>query len=203
MKTVDITGQRFGKLVALKKSEERSKAGAIWDCLCDCGAHCRASSLKMRAGLWVSCGCHRQQATRAALLKHGMANKTTTYRSWKEMHQRCNNPRSAQYKWYGARGIAVCERWGDFQKFFEDMGERPAGHTIDRVDNDADYSPGNCVWATHKEQTRKQEKNVLTMKSAAQLRADRAAGMTYRQLAAKYGVSLRAAHRCGIGETWV
>ena len=81
-----------------------------------------------------------------------MANKSKTYRTWKEMRQRCGNPNADQYKWYGGRGVKICERWSDFVNFLVDMGERPEGKTIDRIDSDKDYEPSNCRWATPKEQ---------------------------------------------------
>lgn len=78
---------------------------------------------------------------------------TTTYRSWSEMRQRCNNPNNDKYRWYGARGIRVCDRWDtSFENFFADMGERPAGHTLDRKETNGHYEPGNCRWATKRTQ---------------------------------------------------
>lgn len=118
------------------------------------------------------------------------------------MRQRCLNPKSDKWQWYGGRGVKICEQWSDYSVFLADMGERPAGMTIDRIDNNGDYEPSNCQWATQLEQTRKQEKNVLTEETARQLKSDRADGMTYQELGKKYGVSKTTAHRCNIGATW-
>lgn len=118
------------------------------------------------------------------------------------MRQRCNNPNNDKFHWYGGRGIKICGRWDSYANFVTDMGERPAGMTLDRIDNDGHYEPGNCRWATQVEQTRKQAKNILSASLATALRAGREAGMTYEELGKKYGISKTAAHRCATGATW-
>lgn len=150
-KTINLTGQKFNHLLVLKVSEKKSKSGAMWECVCDCGKRTHVASFKLRSGAIKSCGCYRKELL--TNLKHGYARgKDRTYRTWKEMRQRCNNPNSDKWKWYGGRGISICARWEDFSKFLKDMGHRPEGHTLDRINSDGNYEPCNCRWATPKQQ---------------------------------------------------
>lgn len=148
-KFIDLSGLVFGKLTVLRRSNRRSNVGALWDCICECGGLATCDSLKLRTGHTKSCGCHRRKIL--LNLSHGMS-KTRTYRSWKEMRNRCTNPKSSQWKWYGGRGINFCSRWDNFENFLADMGERPDGMTLDRKDGDGMYEPSNCKWSTPKEQ---------------------------------------------------
>ena len=148
-KLVDLVGQKFNLLVVVRQHDS-TKAGARWVCTCDCGETTVVNSLKLRNGSTKSCGCHRRSMNPNK--SHGMANKTPTYKTWKCMRHRCNNPNSTQYKWYGARGINYDAAWDDFLVFLADMGERPEGKTLDRIDPDMGYSKANCRWATPKQQ---------------------------------------------------
>jgi hypothetical protein len=141
----DITGQHFGRLVVLRlQSQGGHGIHAKWFCCCDCGNTKIVSSNNLKSGQ-VSCGC------RGGNFKHGQRHKST-YRSWDAMLQRCNNPKNTRYKYYGGRGISVCERWRLFINFLADMGERPPGTTLDRIDPNGNYEPGNCRWATQSQQ---------------------------------------------------
>ena len=149
MRLIDLTGTKFNFLTVLEKFDTTS-AGARWLCLCDCGEKTVVNSLKLRKGFTKSCGCHRRSIK--ANKTHGMANKTKTYKTWKCMRHRCNNRNSTQYKWYGAKGITYDKAWDDFLVFLADMGERPDGKTLDRINPDLGYFKDNCRWATPKEQ---------------------------------------------------
>lgn len=150
-KIVDVTGQKFGRLIVLGRSERSSKAGALWVCRCDCGGETVTTSLKLRNGLTKSCGCRKLDGL--SNLQHGYSRiKSRTYRTWKEMRQRCSNPKRDQWQWYGGRGISVCPEWNSFETFLGDMGERPERMTLDRIDSDGNYCKANCRWATSKQQ---------------------------------------------------
>ena len=124
---------------------------------CRCGRRAIHFINDLRAKKTTQClHCHNKQAA----TKHGMHN-TTIYYVWSSMKDRCNNPKSTAYKWYGGRGIKVCKRWGKFERFLEDMGERPKGMTIDRIDNDGDYCKENCRWISHQENCRNRKKRRL------------------------------------------
>lgn len=141
-------GDRFGLLVVVEEAGRARNRERMFRCRCDCGSETVVMSSNLRRGNQKSCGCQRTPP------KHG-ALGTPTYESWRGMIGRCRYPSNASWKNYGARGIKVCERWqgdGGFQNFLADMGERPGGTTLDRVDNEGDYEPGNCRWASWTEQ---------------------------------------------------
>jgi hypothetical protein len=149
----DMAGRVFGKLTVLRRAPREPGPGpAVWVCLCECGTVTTATGGNLRKGRAFSCGCVRR--------KHGMAG-SPTWVSWRSMRDRCLNVRNPGYANYGGRGITIAERWDDFAAFLADMGERPKGLTLDRIDNDGNYEPGNCRWATMRTQSRNSRMNTL------------------------------------------
>lgn len=155
---VDRAGVRFGRLIA--KSDTRVIAGGrptvAWVCRCDCGNETTVLACHLSSGKIKSCGCLSTEMTMERSRTHGQSN-TAEYGIWQAMMNRCYNKNVWAYRWYGGRGIKVCDRWLEsFENFFADMGARPPGLTIDRINNDGNYSPDNCRWATRKMQVANQ-----------------------------------------------
>lgn len=179
------TGLRYGRLVVLGRSAKIGKA-TTWLCQCDCGKQIVVRTSGLRAGSpkgsTFGCGCAKLENGKH-LRTHG-ARYTTEYTSWRSIHDRCYSPNNPQYYLYGGRGIGMCDRWKDFTKFLEDMGHKPTPkHTIDRIDPNGNYEPGNCRWATQIQQARNKRNTVYVMLGNERL--------TLGEIGDRYGINCR------------
>lgn len=166
---IDMTGQKCGRLAVLKQVKGKRWHGQfVWLCQCDCGNRVQVPGADLRKGHTQSCGCLNLERIKERSTKHGAAgshprDSWPEYNIWVQMKQRCYNHKSNRYYKYGARGIKVCDRWrNSFENFIADMGRRPKGmYGIERKNNDGNYEPDNCCWATRAEQAINKTNNVM------------------------------------------
>lgn len=151
--TKDLAGQQFGQLHVVGRGPNDKHGNAMWNCVCSCGQKTTVVRRSLITGNTKSCGCGLVAARKAASVTHGLY-KMAEYKVWISMKQRCTNPKVKNFNNYGGRGIAVCDRWiNSFEAFLADVGPRPSSkHWIERVNNDGNYEPANCTWATAAEQ---------------------------------------------------
>ena len=161
---LELTGKVFGNLIVLRKDINRTKFGNVqWVCECICGSRRLYLAQNLLSGQSKSCGCTRSYLAKERFTKHDMSG-SSEYKIWAGMKARCYNKSNASFQHYGGRGITVCDSWlNSFEAFFDDMGNRPtSNHSIDRINNNGNYEPGNCRWTTQFIQcinTRRRRKN--------------------------------------------
>lgn len=162
---IDLTGRQVGKLKVIALTSPtygtNGKPIRMYLCECECGKQRTVQGVHLLAGHTTSCGCSRADSIAThGHARRGPGGKTKTYQCWRNMIRRCYDPKNTHYKQYGQRGIVVCKRWLDsFENFLADMGECPGELTIDRFDNEGNYEPGNCKWATQTEQQNNRTNN--------------------------------------------
>jgi hypothetical protein len=151
---LELTGQIFGRYTVIDRATPTRNRVPRWRCRCECGTVRSVVQHGLVSGATRSCGCLARELVGARVLTHGRTH-TPEYESWAQMRHRCSNPNHHAFARYGGRGIRVCARWDSFEIFLADMGQRPSPkHSLDRVDNDGNYEPSNCRWATRLQQSR-------------------------------------------------
>ena len=198
---IDLTGQRFERLTVLERNGNTPNREVRWLCRCVCGQETTVTGGELRRNGVQSCGC----LSKDVHTTHGLAprkNPHPMYRAWATMWTRCTNPKIPCYKYYGGRGVKVCERWKDFTKFLDDMGERPEGMTLDRIDNDGGYTPDNCRWATYREQMLNSRATKLTPDKVRRIKTKHFPYRSNATIGRWYGVSRQMISRIRRGKSW-
>jgi len=156
----DLTNQTFGRLTVIGAAERDQRGRIRWLCICNCGTNTTVASSDLCSGNTQSCGCLSSELIINRNSTHGLG-KPTGYSSWAGMKSRCDSPNNFKYSNYGGRGISYDQQWSEFENFYADMGDRPEGSSLDRINNDGNYCKDNCKWSTPEEQANNTRSNVI------------------------------------------
>ena len=200
MTATEMMGYKSGRLTVIARAGTSGRR-AMWLCACSCGGEITTAGNSLRSGRAQSCGCLRAEAN----TRHGhAANGTVTpeYKAWHSMWQRCTVATDKRFRNYGARGITVCERWQTFENFLADMGPRLKGRSLDRKDNNGNYEPGNCHWATAEQQARNTRRTKLTASKVREIKELLRQRLSHSKIARRFGVSKGAVSGISNGTKW-
>lgn len=200
-KFIDLTGQRFNRLVVVELS--RKVSPFYWLCVCDCGGTKDVQGGHLKNGHVGSCGCLARELTSIRSKKHG-CHATPEYKTWQQIKERCLNKNGKDFKMYGGRGISVFDGWIDsFDLFLSHVGKRPNGcKSIDRIDNNGNYEPGNVRWATNAQQSRNTRKTKLTTDKVIDIKARLRNGEFQGSIAKSYGLAQQYVSKIANGHAW-
>ena len=203
MKVKELSGKRFGRLIVIKRGRGKTNTNAYWECLCDCGKKSIVRSPELTKGHTKSCGCLSKELVKTVNITHGKSY-SKIYKIYKTMLNRCYNINQKSFKYYGNRGIKVCDRWkNSFTNFLQDMGNKPEGLSIERINNDGDYKPTNCKWATFNEQAHNRRNIKLSVKKADIIRKLHLKGVTSKLLSKKFNVDISSIRLVINMKTWI
>lgn len=213
-RTLNLVGETYGRLLVLEEVEPHvqpnGKKVRKYKCLCECGNETIVRQNHLRRGCTVSCGCYKKEqivkSNKATKPIHGESNYNLTkeFNTWQSIKTRCFNSNYKYYKNYGGRGITVCDRWLEsYSNFLEDVGRAPSPHySIDRIDNDGNYEPDNCRWATSAEQSRNQRTTKLNEDLVRYIRQQRQLGTKLKVLAEELGIDIANVSAVANYKTW-
>lgn len=202
---LELVGKIYGRLTVLERIPSES-GKTVWLCVCECGERTKVRTERLVSGRTKSCGCYRKECMAEVSRKYSTVHghntveyKSGVWNSWHAMKQRCLDPNHSSYDSYGGAGIEVCKEWLDFINFYRDMGDRPEGHTIDRIDGTKGYYKGNCRWATPSQQQRNRHDTRLDEQKAAAIRKDQRKQYV---IANEYGLSPSVVSKIKGGKIW-